>query len=72
MKNKLITKLNNKKSTIGIVGMGYVGLPLILRYAEVGYNVVGFDTDQSKVKKLEKGQSYIKTIPSKKNKKSQG
>jgi UDP-N-acetyl-D-glucosamine dehydrogenase len=70
MKNKLITKLNNKKSTIGIVGMGYVGLPLILRYAEVGYNVVGFDTDQSKVKKLEKGQSYIKTIPSKKIKKA--
>ena len=47
---------------VGIVGLGYVGLPLILRYAEVGYPVVGFDTDDAKIQALKGGKSYIKHI----------
>lgn len=47
---------------VGIVGLGYVGLPLILRYAEVGYPVVGFDTDSAKITALKDGKSYIKHI----------
>ena len=47
MKSELIEKLKSKKAVIGIVGLGYVGLPLALRYCEVGYNVVGLDIDQS-------------------------
>jgi UDP-N-acetyl-D-glucosamine dehydrogenase len=48
---------------IGIIGCGYVGLPLALRFADVGQFVTGFDTDQSKVEKLNAGQSYIQHIP---------
>lgn len=58
----LVQRLGDKAATIGIVGLGYVGLPLVLRYAEVGYKVVGFDIDLDKVGKLETGKSYIKHI----------
>ena len=49
---------------VGVVGCGYVGLPLGLRFAEAGHRVVGFDTDPGKVEKLNRGQSYIGHIPS--------
>ncbi|MGL1933055.1 MAG: nucleotide sugar dehydrogenase [Desulfotalea sp.] len=61
MKN-LIEKLNSKSATIGIIGLGYVGLPLILRYTAVGYSVIGIDIDDRKVDKLNNGQSYIEHI----------
>lgn len=48
---------------VGIVGCGYVGLPLALRFAEAGHRVVGFDTDPEKVSKLNAGKSYIEHIP---------
>ena len=48
---------------IGIIGCGYVGLPLALRFADVGQRVTGFDLDQSKVDKLNAGESYIQHIP---------
>lgn len=62
MKTDLIKKLNDKEAVIGIVGLGYVGLPLMIRYSEVGYKVVGFDIDNSKIEKLNAGQSYIEHI----------
>jgi UDP-N-acetyl-D-glucosamine dehydrogenase len=62
MKSDLIDKLKSTKAVIGIVGLGYVGLPLTLRYCEVGYKVVGFDIDQSKVDALKRGESYIEHI----------
>lgn len=63
-KDNLIDGLINKSATIGVVGLGYVGLPLIIRYIEVGYKVIGFDIDQSKVDVLSSGNSYIEHIPS--------
>ncbi|HEV2304708.1 MAG TPA: nucleotide sugar dehydrogenase [Candidatus Acidoferrales bacterium] len=48
---------------IGIIGCGYVGLPLALNFAAKGHSVVGFDTDPQKVEKLNRGESYIKHIP---------
>lgn len=48
---------------VGIIGCGYVGLPLALRFAEAGHRVTGFDTDPQKVDKLNRGQSYIQHIP---------
>jgi UDP-N-acetyl-D-glucosamine dehydrogenase len=51
-----------KDIKIGIIGCGYVGLPLALRFADVGQRVTGFDTDQAKVTKLNAGQSYIQHI----------
>jgi len=62
MKQQLLEKLNNKSAVIGIVGLGYVGLPLVLRYAEVGYRVVGFDIDKSKMDHIANGTSYIEHI----------
>ncbi len=52
-----------KNLHVGIVGCGYVGLPLALRFAENGHRVTGFDTDAAKVQKLNAGQSYIQHIP---------
>ncbi len=52
-----------KDIRIGIIGCGYVGLPLALRFAETGQRVTGFDTDPGKVEKLNAGQSYIQHIP---------
>lgn len=64
MKARLIEKLQRKNAVIGIVGLGYVGLPLMLRYCEVGYRVIGFDIDQNKVDLLNAGKSYIEHISS--------
>ena len=61
---QLIARLNCKQSLIGIVGLGYVGLPLLLRFHEVGYRVLGIDIDASKVDRLNRGESYIEHISS--------
>ncbi|MGH9728513.1 MAG: nucleotide sugar dehydrogenase [Candidatus Acidiferrales bacterium] len=53
---------SGKELKIGIIGCGYVGLPLALRFAETGHYVFGFDTDPGKVEKLNRGESYIKHI----------
>nr|WP_040618285.1 nucleotide sugar dehydrogenase [Roseovarius nubinhibens] len=60
--DQLIEKLANRTATIGIFGMGYVGQPLALRYAQLGYKVIGFDIDQQKVDLLNGGQSDIEHI----------
>lgn len=59
---KLKDKINKKKIIIGIVGLGYVGLPLFSRFADVGIKVYGFDIDKEKIRKLKKGISYIKHV----------
>lgn len=65
MKNKLINKLKNNDAVIGIVGLGYVGLPLMLRYASIGLKVIGIDIDAEKINKINNGESYIEHISSK-------
>ncbi|MCT8342210.1 MULTISPECIES: nucleotide sugar dehydrogenase [Photorhabdus] len=62
--NILTEKFDNKTATIAIVGLGYVGLPLMLRYNDIGFKVIGFDIDKEKTDKLNQGQSYIEHIPS--------
>ncbi|MBN1638237.1 MAG: nucleotide sugar dehydrogenase [Ignavibacteriales bacterium] len=61
---ELLKKIENKTAKIGIIGLGYVGLPLGIEFALKGYKVIGFDVDNSKVINLLKGKSYIKHIPS--------
>ena len=56
-------KISNKTAVISVIGLGYVGLPLIIRYVEEGYKVIGFDIDPEKIDKLKRGESYIKHIP---------
>ena len=58
----LIERLNARTAIIGIIGMGYVGQPLALRYSQLGYKVIGFDIDQQKVDLLNSGQSDIEHI----------
>ncbi|MCF8242826.1 MAG: nucleotide sugar dehydrogenase [Melioribacteraceae bacterium] len=70
MKNELLKKINEKSAVIGIVGLGYVGLPLGLEYTENGFNVLGFDLDEKKVNDLEQGKTYIKHIPTERIKRS--
>ena len=59
---QLIDALNNRKAVIGILGMGYVGQPLALRYASIGFKVIGFDIYADKVAMLNKGRSEIEHI----------
>jgi UDP-N-acetyl-D-glucosamine dehydrogenase len=63
MKLNLIKKINSRNAIVGIVGLGYVGLPLALRFAEVGIKVLGFDIDQNKIDAIHSGKTYIKHIP---------
>ncbi len=58
----LIDKIETKDARIGIIGLGYVGLPLVIEFCKAGFFVTGFDVDVKKVEKLKKGESYIKHI----------
>ena len=60
----LSEKIANQTAIIGVIGLGYVGLPLIRAFVKAGFKTMGFDVDQSKVDKLKAGQSYIKHIDS--------
>ena len=62
MINQLLVKIDNKTYTVGIVGLGYVGLPLMWTFHEQGLPVLGFDIDQSKVDHLKNGTPYIKHL----------
>lgn len=64
MKTELLKKLENKSFVIGVIGLGYVGLPLLYCFIEKGFRAIGFDIDKSKVDSLGKGKSYIKHISS--------
>jgi len=60
----LISKIKDRTAAIGIIGLGYVGLPLMIRFGEEGFRIIGFDVDDNKVERLNSGESYIKHIPS--------
>ncbi|MGA9821338.1 MAG: NAD(P)-binding domain-containing protein, partial [Desulfobaccales bacterium] len=60
----LLAKIRDKQALVGIIGLGYVGLPLVLRFCQAGFRVLGFDTDDRKVEALNRGESYIMHIPS--------
>jgi UDP-N-acetyl-D-glucosamine dehydrogenase len=61
---EILEKIKHKQTLVGIIGLGYVGLPLALRFCEVGFPVLGFDADPHKVELLKRGESYIGHIPS--------
>ena len=60
----LVQRLQNRTATIAIFGLGYVGLPLMLRFVDIGYRVIGFDIDAAKVTRLNAGESYIEHLSS--------
>jgi UDP-N-acetyl-D-glucosamine dehydrogenase len=59
---RLKQKIANKSATLGVIGLGYVGLPLAVEFARAGFQVIGFDIDPSKIAKLRRGQSYVKDV----------
>ncbi|MBI4474311.1 MAG: nucleotide sugar dehydrogenase, partial [Acidobacteria bacterium] len=63
IKDELIAKIQAHTARVGIVGLGYVGLPLVLRFGDEHFPVLGFDVDPEKVRKLNAGESYIRHIP---------
>ena len=63
-KQLLLNKINDRTACVGVVGMGYVGLPLAVEFAEAGFNITAVDVDTHKVELLNKGESYIEDIPS--------
>ena len=64
MKEHLITKIEEHSAVIAVIGLGYVGLPLAIAFAERGFPVVGIDVDVAKVAALNRGESYVQDIPS--------
>jgi UDP-N-acetyl-D-glucosamine dehydrogenase len=61
--NQLLDRIRTKKARIGVIGLGYVGLPLAVEFARQGFDVSGFDVDESKTSQINAGQSYIPDVP---------
>jgi len=61
-KQTLLTKIQERRALIGVIGLGYVGLPLVIEFCKAGFPVTGFDVDPLKVEMLKNGKSYIKHI----------
>ena len=62
VKQKLLDKISTREAVIGVVGVGYVGLPLAVAFAEAGFSVVGVDVDQEKVAAFNRGESYVEDV----------
>jgi UDP-N-acetyl-D-glucosamine dehydrogenase len=61
-KQQILKKIENNTEVVGIIGLGYVGLPLAVNFAEAGVKVIGFDKSEAKVNKINSGENYIKDI----------
>jgi UDP-N-acetyl-D-glucosamine dehydrogenase len=62
MTEELLRKIDDRTATVGVIGLGYVGLPLVLLFCESGFRVIGFDVDANKTEALARGESYIRHI----------
>jgi UDP-N-acetyl-D-glucosamine dehydrogenase len=62
MSASIQSRIDNKQLTVGVIGLGYVGLPLLLNFAVKGFKVIGFDIDDAKIGRLLRGESYIEHI----------
>ncbi len=59
----LLDKIHKRTANIGVIGLGYVGLPLVIQFVKSGFETVGFDIDKNKIRDLKAGKTYIKHIP---------
>ena len=66
MKTNLIKKFQDKKGLVGIIGLGYVGLPLALTFIESNVKIIGFDINKRVISNIKNGKSYIKSISNEK------
>ena len=62
MAMELTKKIESRAARVGVIGLGYVGLPLVIEFCRAGFQVTGFDVDKEKVRLLGEGKSYIKHI----------
>ncbi len=62
VKDELLSKLGDKSAKVAVLGMGYVGMPLAVAFAEAGYHVTGIDPDATKVARFHRGESYIQDV----------
>ena len=62
-RDDLLPRLKRKDFTAVVIGLGYVGLPLAIEYAEAGIRVIGIDADGAKVRAIRSGKSYIDDVP---------
>ena len=58
----LLESIRSRSARVGVIGLGYVGLPLVLLFEEAGFSVIGFDIDTSKTEMLNRGETYIRHI----------
>jgi UDP-N-acetyl-D-glucosamine dehydrogenase len=63
IKNELIQRISDRKARIGVIGLGYVGLPLIVEFCLKGFEAIGFEVDEKKTSELNAGRSYIVDVP---------
>ncbi|WP_300385195.1 nucleotide sugar dehydrogenase, partial [Clostridium sp.] len=59
LRDELLEKLNNRTAKVGVVGLGYVGLPLAVEKANAGYQTIGFDVQEAKIEMVNRGENYI-------------
>jgi UDP-N-acetyl-D-glucosamine dehydrogenase len=64
MKDALLKRINDRKATVGIIGLGYVGLPLAMEFAKGGFRVIGYDVSERVTRGLMEGHSHIQDVPS--------
>src|SRR5689334_23424675 len=64
MKDVLLQRINDRKATVGIIGLGYVGLPLAVEFAKGGFKVIGYDVSERVTRNLMEGRSHIQDVPS--------
>ena len=62
-KKKLLDKISTREARVGVVGLGYVGLPLLVEFARGGFNSTGFEVDMKKAEAINRGESYIPDVP---------
>lgn len=62
-KDIILEKINNREAVVAVIGLGYVGLPLVVAFAEAGFRVVGLDINQAVVDTLNRGESHISDVP---------
>jgi UDP-N-acetyl-D-glucosamine dehydrogenase len=62
VRDRLLSRISSREAVVGVIGQGYVGLPLALTFAESGFQVIGFDVDPAKVESLNRGESHVRHV----------